>query len=266
MILRALSRHRLSIRQLLLLLICLILIVSCAPTGIYHTVQPGQTLYRIAKTYEVDEWELARINRIGDPTALKASQRLFIPGATQLRNVPVTVSTRAVSPTPPVRAVSPAPPPVTKTNNKPAAAKPGASAPKPAIGATVAVTKPSKGLFVWPARGKVLNRFGKNGQKTYKGIEISLPAGTSVVAAAAGKVIFSGNAIRGYGNLVILEHSDGFFTVYGYNQKNLVSLDDFVGQGDRIALSGAPPDNQSPRLHFEIRQGKGAVDPIIYLP
>ena len=100
----------------------------------------------------------------------------------------------------------------------------------------------------------------------YKGIEIAVPQGTKVIAVASGKVIYSGNAIPGYGNLVIIEHSDSFFSVYGYNQKNLVKMDDFVGQGDAIALSGVPPNGQSARLHFEIRKGKSAVNPILYLP
>jgi lipoprotein NlpD len=112
----------------------------------------------------------------------------------------------------------------------------------------------------------VLNKFGAQGQNVYKGIEIDVPEGTSVVAAASGKVIYSGNAIPGYGNLVILEHSDSYFSVYGYNQKTLVKSDDHVGQGEKIALSGLPPNGQSARLHFEIRKGKSAVNPILYLP
>ena len=111
-----------------------------------------------------------------------------------------------------------------------------------------------------------MNKFGKQGQKVYKGIEINLKKGSTVTAAASGKVIYSGNAIPGYGNLVILEHSDSFFSIYGYNHKNLVEMDDFVGQGEKIALSGLPPNGQSARLHFEIRKGKSAVNPILYLP
>ena len=125
---------------------------------------------------------------------------------------------------------------------------------------------PVKGFFIWPVKGKLLNKFGSQGQKIYKGIEIDVPSGTAVVAAASGKVIYSGNGIPGYGNLVILEHSDSFFSVYGFNQKNLVKMNDHVGQGDKIALSGSPPSGQSARLHFEIRKGKSAVNPILYLP
>jgi lipoprotein NlpD len=127
-------------------------------------------------------------------------------------------------------------------------------------------TKPVKGTFAWPVQGKVLNKFGSQGQKVYKGIELDVAKGSGVKAAASGKVIYSGNAIPGYGNLIILEHSNNFFSVYGFNDKNLVKMDDFVGQGDRIALSGLPPNGQSARLYFEIRKGKTAVNPILYLP
>lgn len=241
-------------------LLILYLLFGCAPTGLYHTVKPGQTLYRIAMTYDIDEQRLARINNISDPTQLKVNQKIFIPGVTRLRNVPSTVvkpsttgqparstTTRATGQKQPDKVASKAEP------EKQPAAKAGTA-------------KPVKGLFVWPVQGKVINGFGTRGQKVYKGIEIGVPQGTRVTAAASGRVIYSGNAIPGYGNLVILEHSDSYFSVYGYNQKNLVKMDDFVGQGDEIALSGVPPSGQSARLHFEIRKGKAAVNPILYLP
>ena len=248
-----------STNSLIVLLSCLWLMAACAPTGIYHTVQPGQTLYRIAKTYDIDEDRLARINRIKDPKQLRASQKLFIPGVTQLRKVPATTSSSAAAS------------PRTSTPSSAKPSKPKATASTPAAKKTVAKTsprtdKPVKGIFVWPVKGKVLNKFGTQGQKIYKGIEISVPKGTAVVAAASGKVIYSGNAISGYGNLVILEHSDSYFSVYGYNHKTLVKMDDHVGQGEKIALSGLPPNGQSARLHFEIRKGKSAVNPILYLP
>ena len=261
--------------SLLILLSCLLLMCACAPTGIYHTVQPGQTLYRIAKTYEIDEARLASINQIKDPSQLKAKQRLYIPGVSQVRKVPVTALTDNGNTSPVVAAT----PQAIKTNTRPAAqqpAKPSVKPPvkptakptanKPVISAAPRSGKPVKGTFVWPLRGKILNQFGKNGKSVYKGIEIGVPQGTPVVAAASGKVIYSGSAISGYGNLVILEHSDSFFSVYGFNQKTLVKMNDHVGQGEKIALSGVPPSGQSARLHFEIRQGKSAVNPILYLP
>jgi len=247
---------------LVVILCCGVLTLACAPSGIYHTVQPGQTLYRIAKTYGVEEGRLARINNIKDPTQLKANQKIYIPGASQLRQVPVTTSP---VPSPPARSANPEPPAQNmeaSTAKKPVAKNTPAKTPL----AAVPGNKPVQGIFIWPAKGKVLNKFGTQGQKVYKGIEISVPKGSKVVAAASGKVIYSGNAIPGYGNLVILEHSDSFFSVYGFNQKNLVKMNDHVGQGEEIALSGLPPSGQSARLHFEIRKGKSAVNPILYLP
>lgn len=240
---------------LLLMLIGLLPTGGCAPTGIYHTVQPGQTLYRIARTYGIEEQRLARINGIRDPSQLKANQRLFVPGARHVMKVPATAATEPAKAA--TRTRTPAVSPTRPT------AKSSKASPKAPLQAAI---RPEKGVFIWPAKGRLLNKFGSQGQKVYKGIEIAVPKGTAVVAAASGKVIYSGNAIPGYGNLVILEHSDNFFSVYGYNEKNLVKMDDFVGQGEKIALSGLPPSGQSARLHFEIRQGKSAVDPILYLP
>jgi lipoprotein NlpD len=245
---------------LILMLSALLLLLSCAPTGIYHTVQPGQTLYRIARTYEIDEERLASINHIKDPTQLRANQRLFIPNVTRLRKVPATAAVSSGSSSnPETVTASPA------SRPSATAKKPGTSK-KPSSLSATAPKKAVKGLFVWPVKGRVLNNFGAQAKKVYKGIEIAVEKGTPVVAAASGKVIYSGNAIPGYGNLVILEHSDSYFSVYGYNHKNLVKMDDHVGQGERIALSGLPPSGQSARLHFEIRQGKSAVNPILYLP
>jgi len=244
---------------LVVLFSSVLLLVACAPTGIYHTVQPGQTLYRIAMTYEIDEARLASINLIKDPRQLKANQKLYIPGVTQLRKVPSTASTGSVSTS---RHVSSS---ASVTKKKPATVrKPAAKKTKRTTSTSTA--KPAKGIFVWPLKGKVLNKFGKQGQNVYKGIEIGVSKGTSVVAAASGKVIYSGSAIPGYGNLVILEHSDSYFSVYGFNHKTFVKIEDHVGQGEKIALSGLPPNGQSARLHFEIRKGKSAVNPILYLP
>jgi lipoprotein NlpD len=250
--------QRSVLKNSLIILGVFLLLVACAPTGIYHTVQPGQTLYRISKTYEIDEDRLASINHIKDPTQLRANQKIFIPNATQVRKVPVTSTSSGVKGTRTTTAGS-------QPTRKSTASK-TTTTPKQAKVAPASSAKPTKGIFRWPAKGKILNKFGSQGKKVYKGIEISVPKGTPVVAAASGKVIYSGNAIPGFGNLVILEHSDSFFSVYGYNQKNLVKMDDHVGQGERIAQSGLPPNGESARLHFEIRKGKSAVNPILYLP
>ena len=237
---------------------------ACTPNGIYHTVKPGQTLYRIAQSYQVDAQELAEVNRIKDPRQLRAGQRLYIPGASQALRVPATARQPAPARPAPRRdpqdtTASPSRP---APQSAPAPATP--SAPQPVQRAPA--DQAAKGRFDWPLQGRILNGFGSKGDTARKGIEIAADRGSAVKAAAPGKVIYSGDAIRGYGNLIILEHSDNYFTVYGYNQKNLVGQNEFVGKGDRIALSGSPPNGKSPRLHFEIRRGKQAVDPIFYLP
>jgi lipoprotein NlpD len=238
--------------------VLLLLAGGCAPTGVYHIVEPGQTLYRIAKTYDIDAARLAKVNGINDPTKLETGQRLFIPGASVPRSV------RAPEPGKPS-------PPLIETKKQaeksaPTAPRPETKPPPDKVAKTPPESMPPPGTFAWPVRGKIVSDFGATAGKPNKGIEIAVPQGTPVVAAAAGKVIYSGSGIRGYGNLVILEHGEGYYTVYGYNKRNLVAVNSFVGQGQQIALSGAPADDKSPRLHFEIRKGKTAVNPIFFLP
>ncbi len=254
------------------------LLVSCAAQGgAYHTVQQGQTLYTISRIYGVDERYLARINGISDPSLLRTGQQLYIPGADRALKVPATVPVEPQRPSPP--AVSAKPLPVTPT---PGATRPTAGEPPtpPAkIPAPASPEKPvqertqgtsplaGKGRFVWPVRGTLLKKFGdRQDSATSKGVEIGIPRGTGVAAAAAGKVIYSGDGITGYGNLVIVRHDESFFTVYAFNQENLVTTGAFVSKGQKIALSGVPPKGGAPRLYFEVRQGKEPVDPIFYLP
>ena len=246
------------------ILILLLLLSGCATRGVYHVVQPGQTFYRIAKAYGQDEQELAAVNRIKDPTRLKTGQRIYIPGAGSIRRV------QPIDPpkSPPSPRIPPPPKPAEKAAGKTVAtAKPGkAQTAKPLPEKELQGPPPAPGTFLWPVRGKVVGEFGAADGKSSKGLEIAVPHGTPVTASAAGKVIYSNSGIRGYGNLVILEHADNYFTVYGYNAKNLVKVGSFVGQGEKVALSGTPPDGKNPRLHFEIRRGKTAVNPIFFLP
>lgn len=248
------------------------LLMACAPPrGVYHTVQPGQTLYRIGRAYRLDADYLARVNQIGDPSQLRAGQRLFVPGACKVRYVPATVKTAGAD-----------------EKRKTAAGKRRSSARRPSSGTapptsktvasrqspTVKRSAPSdrsqpkhpKGKFVWPVRGKLIKPFGQQGVGGRKGIEIAVSQGSYIVAAAAGMVTYSGNGIKGFGNLIILKHDHDYFTVYGFNQKNLVGTGAFVSKGERIALAGVPPGYQRPRLHFEIRRGKQACNPMQYLP
>lgn len=112
----------------------------------------------------------------------------------------------------------------------------------------------------------MVKSFGQQGYGGRKGVEIEVKPGQKIVAAAAGRVTYSGNGIKGYGNLIILKHADDFFTVYGFNNKNLVSTGTYVSRGEHIAAGGSPPGCEGARLHFEIRRGKDALNPISCLP
>lgn len=260
----------------------LILLGGCgAGGGVYHRVGDGQTLYRISRTYGVDENYLARINGISDPTHLRTGDKIFIPGATSTLSV-VSPSRKAPPPPPmpaappvakappvkPAKALPPTPAPATKPNVAPAPSPP----PRKEVASTTVATTAAKppttsGRFLWPLRGPLLRRFGSSKDGTSgKGLEIGAPINTPVVAAAAGRVIYSGDGISTYGNLIIVKHDDSFFTVYGFNARNLVPSGTFVSKGEKIALAGNPPGGGKPRLYFEIRYGKEAVDPTIYLP
>jgi len=160
-------------------------------------------------------------------------------------------------------APAPAPAPAIASSATSAAAKPslaqtqGAASPAPGAGA------PSRGDvdFAWPVPGRVLQGYTETG----KGIALSGSAGEPVFAAAEGRVIFSGNGPRGYGNLIIVKHANDLLSVYAHNSRLLVKEGQNVARGDRIAELGDTGGN-TPRLHFEIRRQGKPVDPLPYLP
>lgn len=238
-------------------LLTLLLLAGCASDGIYHTVRPGESLAGIARTYGRNEVGLARINGIAEPSALHSGDRLFIPGARAPRQV-----------TPPSSTATAKPSTVRQTPFKPkAVSKPPPLVPTSAAKKSPAPPlKPEPGRFQWPVRGELLRRFGDPKPFPCKGVEIAAPLGSPILAAAAGRVIYSGDGIRSFGNMVILKHDNDYFTVYAFNQRNLIESGSFVSKGERIALSGAPPEKARPRLYFEIRRHKEPVDPTFYLP
>ncbi len=156
--------------------------------------------------------------------------------APALPSAPVTSSPRAEEPPPQVASVSPEP-------------------------RIVRPAKPSK--FMWPVEGKVVSEYGAKGDGLHNdGINIIAAKGTVVRAAAAGTVAYAGNEVRGFGNLLLIRHADGWMTAYAHNDKLLVKRGDTVEQGQEIAEVGQTGNVTSPQLHFEIRRGKRAVDPL----
>lgn len=122
-----------------------------------------------------------------------------------------------------------------------------------------------KGVFLWPVRGEVSSGFGERDGRPHDGIDIRAPKGTSVKASAPGEVVFAGK-MSGYGNLVVLNHDQNYFTAYAHNDEIEVKEGKRVGQGDEIAKVGDTGQATGYHLHFEIRQGSTPMNPLAFLP
>ena len=266
------------------------------------TVAAGDTIKSLAERYNVPEKALLAANNIGSVKAkLKAGSELVIP-VNRNGSAPVETATpiQGMNPqaaskttTPLVASVKNAQPPVQETKiaakedprkgkaleaEKPAKAEkaPKATlAAKPAAEAapeTTASLTPQQSAettasaeFRWPARGHIVQNFGeKNGNKS-DGINIALPEGTPVKAAENGVVAYAGNELKGYGNLVLIRHDNGFVSAYANNGDLKVKKGDAIRRGQVIATSGQSGNVTSPQLHFELRKGATPVDPMQYL-
>jgi lipoprotein NlpD len=218
----------------------------------YYTVKRGDTLYSIALEHGADYRDVARWNRLDDPTKIRVGQQLRVAppegeadaGGVQVSTVraPSRVEARPLD-APPSREPQPATQPAREE------AKPE---PAPATAANAAPAS----SFVWPAKGRVTAGFA---EPRSKGIDIEGKPGDPVVAAAAGRVTYMGTGIPGLGKLVVIKHDNGFITVYAHNRAILVKEQQNVARGQRIAEFGT-------KLHFQIRKGAAAVDPLLYLP
>jgi murein DD-endopeptidase MepM/ murein hydrolase activator NlpD len=201
------------------------------PAGLRHRVTRGENLYRISKAYGVPPEKLARLNAIRDPGRLEVGQVIVIPHARRALPVAVITPERA-------RGDRPTPPELPR----------------------------GRSPFVWPLpTGVVTSPFGARRETHHDGIDISSPEGTPVRAARGGHVLYS-DRLRGYGNLIILGHDDGYATVYAHNQENRTRPGAEVRQGEVIALVGRTGNTSGPNLHFEIRKDNVARNPLFYLP
>ncbi|WP_244501817.1 murein hydrolase activator EnvC [Stappia sp. ES.058] len=120
--------------------------------------------------------------------------------------------------------------------------------------------------FRWPARGRIISDFGtKPGGTRNEGINLALPEGADIKAVEDGTVIYSGNELKGYGNLVLVRHDDGWVSAYAHGSDLLVKRGDAVSRGQTIAKAGSTGSVSQPQLHFELRRGNKPVDPMQYL-
>ncbi len=217
-----------------------------ASRGFNHIVVAGETLYSIAWLYDQDYQQLAAWNRLAPPYRIYVGQRLRV-SPPDSAEIPKPVKAAP----PPLRPARPVPAP-------PTAAVPS-SAPIPADDSD---TAPSGGvLWKWPATGQVQT----DGSGSEKGINILGREGQPVRAAAAGRVVYSGNGLKGLGELVIVKHDKSFLSAYANNKKRLVKEGEKIALGQPIAEMGKNTSEQV-RLYFEIRKDGKPVDPLLYLP
>lgn len=158
--------------------------------------------------------------------------------------------------------------PVQQTSQQVAALAPSQTQPsaKAATPASAGVESAADGSFRWPVRGRVISAFGvKPGGERNDGINIEVPEGTPIKAAEGGQVIYAGNELKGFGNLVLVKHPNGFVSAYAHASEILVQRGDNILRGQTIAKVGATGNVSRPQLHFEIRNGNRPVDPLPYL-
>ncbi len=184
--------------------------------GVYHKVNVGETIWRIAKTYDVAIDDIIKANNIPNVAKVEKDQLLFIPGAYSQKKI-------------------------------------------------ILDTGDNKNEFVWPVKGKVIHYFHQRyGNQINKGIDIQAKDGAPVLAARTGRVVLA-DYLGGYGHTVILDHLDGFYSVYAHNAKLSVRLDELVLKNKEIALVGKN-ENQLAYLHFEVRKNSIEDNPLYYLP
>ena len=242
--------------------------VAVAAAPAVHVVNPGDTLLSVARRNHVPLSELARANSLEPTAKLRLGMKLTVPGAKTAAVAPAAQPVSVAAQ--PVAAVAPA-------TKMAAAGGPPQSARLAQATATVedaAVATPVKATeatgalptFRWPVRGKVITSYGaKTNGKSNDGINLAVPEGTPVKAAEDGVVAYSGNELKGYGNLVLVRHSNGYVTAYAHASELMVKRGDTIKRGQIIAKSGQSGEVGSPQLHFEIRKGSMPVDPLQFL-
>ena len=220
----------------------------------YYMVKPGDTMIRIGLENGQNWRDIARWNGLENPNLIEVGQvlRVIAPASESAQAVtrPVMPGTVASVPVAPGSAAQPT-----------ASAPSIASAPPPAPSAAASGSDEDVG-WIWPAQGTLVAGFD---EAKNKGLDISGSSGDPVIASAAGRVVYSGAGLRGYGNLIILKHNNTFLTAYAHNKLLLVKEDQTVKKGQKIAEMGNS-DSEKVKLHFEIRRQGKPVDPAKYLP
>lgn len=265
-------------RRCILLILLTCLVCACGH-HLYHRVERGETLYSVSWLYGYDYKTVANWNGIAAPYHINEGQILHL--APQKREVErklltksyevqssqpskqINSSTNSLPRTRSTSANSVQPPPVHQRSQN---TKSGDNYSQPKLAKVVPndVIQNKKLLWRWPAHGRVVSDF-KTSKGKYKGLEIKGNLGQTVRAAAQGKVVYSGNSLKGYGNLVIIKHTDEYLSAYAHNRDLFVSEGEYVVGGQKIAEMGNT-DKEDVSLYFEIRKDGKPVNPYWYLP
>jgi murein DD-endopeptidase MepM/ murein hydrolase activator NlpD len=238
-----------------------------------HVVAAGDTLYRISRTYGRSVADLAKANNIEPTATLKIGDRIVIPGGSTTASTsapkslpkstpkaaqPLATPSTAKAATPKATPAKAAPAPKPEASQQAAVVTPTDETPTPAVAKSDGT--PS---FRWPVKGRVIAGFGPkpNGQQN-DGINLAVPEGTPIKAAEDGVVAYAGNELKGYGNLVLIRHANGYVTAYAHAKELLVKRGDQIKRGQVIANSGQTGNVDTPQLHFEVRKGPAPLDPM----
>ena len=247
--------------------------VGTAPS--VHIVNRGDTLMSIARRNNVPVAELAKANNLDQSATLSLGMKLTVPGSKSAAVAPVAQPVAVAAA--PAQPVAPVAVPATKmaaAGGPPQSVRLASAATnvveeKPVVEAASVKSSEATGAlptFRWPVRGKVITSYGaKTNGKSNDGINLAVPEGTPVKAAEDGVVAYSGNELKGYGNLVLVRHSNGYVTAYAHASELMVKRGDTIKRGQIIAKSGQSGEVGSPQLHFEIRKGSSPVDPLQFL-
>lgn len=247
-----------------------------ASQGRVHVVARGDTLYAIAWRYDTTVAELARINGLGPPYLIRVGDRLRVDDPAVGRSgsasaavavaSPVAAPSLATGPGPALRrdapTTTPPAPPLAKAAPVLAPSAPGA-APVPPPAPPPTLDSAADRSWRWPAEGRITRQYDSN--RAFKGINIQSRSGTGVRAAAPGEVVYAGDGLRGYGQLIIVKHDDLYLSAYAHNRVMKVREGERVAGGQVIGEVGGDAANPG-RLYFEIRKEGKPIDPTRLLP
>ena len=206
------------------------------PKNKTYIVKKGDTLYSISRKFKSDLFAISSLNKLDNINSIKVNQKILIPD-----NILETKKTNK-------NKLKTSKQKIKKENKK------------------TNIKKKSVSSFIWPVKGKILNKFGSEVPGFFNdGINISSKPGTYIKASSDGEIVYSGNEIPGYGNLILIKHSKNWITAYAHLNKIIKNKGEIVKKGEIIGVIGNTGNVRETQLHFEIRKGKEAVNPLKYL-